>query len=282
MRLEGNLDTMSMASLVQAICIEKRKAALILKNQPEEGVIFFDQGEIAHATLGSLAGEEAVYELVAWMDGSFQVRDYETLPRRTVFASWNQLLLEAMRIIDEQRETIGPEVGRSIQPLSPAELQQDQDFENAWIILLSNLEQARAKLADPKVHEKVNQVVSTLARMLDIFEKFLNEYFETCEEMEYVIDPKLCASEASKVEELLERCLRSGDKTFQRNVEHRDFISDRQRTFQTLRTSVLGLHEMYFSNLAVQFNSSATADRWIETSSIFIDELSKTFDQIQS
>ena len=52
---------MSLVNLVQLICLEKQSAALILmKEDEEDGVIFFNQGEIIDAAAGPIHGEEAV------------------------------------------------------------------------------------------------------------------------------------------------------------------------------------------------------------------------------
>lgn len=101
MPLEGNLRDFSLANIIQFNCSEQKTARVTLNRQGKEGVIFFDRGSIKHAAFGSLAGEEAVYELLHWKDAKFQVETGVTTEEKTVKTNWNALLLEGMRRIDE-------------------------------------------------------------------------------------------------------------------------------------------------------------------------------------
>jgi CheY-like chemotaxis protein/predicted regulator of Ras-like GTPase activity (Roadblock/LC7/MglB family) len=99
--LAGDLEMMSLASIIQINCEERNQALLILNHQGEEGQIFFKGGEIVHAETGQLFGDEAVYSLLAWEQGSFRLKMDLEPPRRTINQGWSGLLLEGMRRIDE-------------------------------------------------------------------------------------------------------------------------------------------------------------------------------------
>lgn len=101
MPLEGNLRDFSLVNIIQLNCNERNTAKVTLDRQGKEGVIFFDGGSIKHAAFGSLVGEEAVYELLRWRDANFRVESGVTTEEKTVKTSWNALLLEGMRRIDE-------------------------------------------------------------------------------------------------------------------------------------------------------------------------------------
>jgi predicted regulator of Ras-like GTPase activity (Roadblock/LC7/MglB family) len=101
MLIEGDLKELSLPSLIQLNCTEMNTAKVSLRYQGKEGIICFAEGAITHAVVGDLMGEEAVYELLAWPEGSFTVETGAVPSERTISADWNKLLLEGMRRIDE-------------------------------------------------------------------------------------------------------------------------------------------------------------------------------------
>ena len=99
--LEGNLKMMSLASIVQINCEERNQAQLRLNYQGQTGVIYFRDGEMIHAEANGKTGEEAVYELLSWEDGAFQVQMGAQPSLRTITMPWSGVILEGMRRIDE-------------------------------------------------------------------------------------------------------------------------------------------------------------------------------------
>jgi CheY-like chemotaxis protein/predicted regulator of Ras-like GTPase activity (Roadblock/LC7/MglB family) len=112
--LEGDLKMMSLASIIQINCEERNQAQLILNFQGEEGQIYFKDGELIHAESQNQTGEEAVYELLSWEDGSFRLRMGAKPSNRTIHKAWSGLLLEGMRRIDESTADWSPE--RDLEP----------------------------------------------------------------------------------------------------------------------------------------------------------------------
>ncbi len=101
MPLEGSLKELSLTNIIQVNCNEMNTATVRLAHEGEEGVICFADGGIVHAIAGDLVGEEAVYELLSWPDGTFIVEQDQVSPQRTIDSSWNSLLLEGIRRLDE-------------------------------------------------------------------------------------------------------------------------------------------------------------------------------------
>src|SRR3982751_6531934 len=104
MAVEGQLKDISLPSVVQMVCLERRTAELAVSRWGEKGVIYVDKGDIVHARLGSLVGEKALYHLLTWADGEFRISDHVTVLARTIAVSWDHLLMEGMRRIDEHAE----------------------------------------------------------------------------------------------------------------------------------------------------------------------------------
>jgi len=100
--VRGNLRTLSLPSIVQINCTERNEALLRIRNQGQEASIFFAEGDVVHAVVGSQVGEEAVYELLAWEEGDFELEMDVRVSERTIGIGWSALLLEGMHRLDEK------------------------------------------------------------------------------------------------------------------------------------------------------------------------------------
>ncbi len=107
--LEGNLQMMSLASIIQINCDERNQAQLTLNHLGQDGMIFFKDGEMIHAESAGLTGDEAIYSLLGWEKGSFQLKMGTEPRQRTINKPWSGLLLEGMRRIDEMTAGWSPD-----------------------------------------------------------------------------------------------------------------------------------------------------------------------------
>jgi len=106
MPLQGTLQEMSLANLIQVNCQEMRSARLVLTRANQSGEIYFSDGQVVHATLGEQRGEAAVYALLTWDEGVFILERDVAAPEKTITTPWNTLLLEGMkRVVEQPRET---------------------------------------------------------------------------------------------------------------------------------------------------------------------------------
>jgi hypothetical protein len=78
--------------VVEVNCAERRSSSLFVSRKEENGTIYFRDGEIVHAECGPLIGEKALFSILDWESGSFQVDDGATLVRRTIIKDWKTLL----------------------------------------------------------------------------------------------------------------------------------------------------------------------------------------------
>ncbi len=99
----GQLQAVSLATLVGTLEADRRSARLLLSRGDERGEVVFVDGHIARAMQGPRQGEAAVYELLTWQEGSFQMAAVD--PAQQVggeVAAPNQgLLLEGARRQDQ-------------------------------------------------------------------------------------------------------------------------------------------------------------------------------------
>jgi len=99
--LVGDLKDLNIASLVQLNCVEKNTVRLTISTPKGPAAIYFRKGEIVEATFSGEIGETALYRILSLKEGEFRVTPIAGLPERSIFTSWESLLLEGMRVIDE-------------------------------------------------------------------------------------------------------------------------------------------------------------------------------------
>src|SRR5579859_5607246 len=73
-KFAGQLADMAVVDLIQTIEISRKSGVIHFKHPDEKrGSIYFRSGKVIDAELGRLTGEEAVYRLLVWSDGEFEV-----------------------------------------------------------------------------------------------------------------------------------------------------------------------------------------------------------------
>ena len=104
----GEIEGLSLVDLVQFACLsgDNRKLS-VLSSEDNLGVLYFSDNEIVHAEFGELTGEEAFFRIMSWLSGTFSML-FDQTDQRTIDSSWNFLLLEAARRLDEQQKKIAP------------------------------------------------------------------------------------------------------------------------------------------------------------------------------
>lgn len=101
--MTGTLGLFSLADLFQLLSGAGRSGRLSVEHPLGEARMYFERGEVRHAEFGSLEGEEAVYALFGDERGSFEFRSGLPAPRVTIGKGTQNLVLEAVRRLDEAR-----------------------------------------------------------------------------------------------------------------------------------------------------------------------------------
>src|SRR5947199_219446 len=110
MAIQGEFKEGGLTSIVQMMCLEGSNDALFVERRGDEGVIFFDDGEIVYATMGKTDGKEAVYMMLSWNEGTFSTNEQAVAPRRTIKLSWDHILQEGQSRLEEQKRTLNAPV----------------------------------------------------------------------------------------------------------------------------------------------------------------------------
>ncbi|RME51453.1 MAG: DUF4388 domain-containing protein, partial [Caldilineae bacterium] len=92
---------MSVADLIQHTCQDRKTARLTIERDGQKAVLYFQDGALPHAELGSRTGEEVVYEILNWTEGKFSLETGTPPPEVSIQRSWSGLLLEGARRLDE-------------------------------------------------------------------------------------------------------------------------------------------------------------------------------------
>ena len=97
----GSLTQMNVIDLVQSLEMGRKSCSLILTHEGERCEMFFTEGQIRHAIYGSLVGDGAVYKVLSWTGGNFQIDFDGRSDQQTTTLSTQGLLMEGLRLIDE-------------------------------------------------------------------------------------------------------------------------------------------------------------------------------------
>ena len=99
--IQGRLEEMSILDLMQSLEMGQKSCRLTIRQGDETCELFFSSGQCADARLGSLEGEAAVFQVVRWPAGEFEI-DFNSAPSRsTISRTTTGLLMEALRLVDE-------------------------------------------------------------------------------------------------------------------------------------------------------------------------------------
>jgi CheY-like chemotaxis protein len=99
--LRGSLAQMNVMDLLQSLELGHKTCSLVLTNNGDRCEMFCTDGQINHAIYGKLKGDEAVYKVLTWTGGNFQIDFTGKSDEQTCTRSTQGLLMEGLRLLDE-------------------------------------------------------------------------------------------------------------------------------------------------------------------------------------
>jgi len=106
--LTGSLSHLDLPGVVQMLAHSRQTGSLYVNADGIDGIIFFDGGTISHAESGDLIGDDAVVHIVKFCNGvetgSYKFIPGESAATRTVLRSATELMLDALRELDESSQ----------------------------------------------------------------------------------------------------------------------------------------------------------------------------------
>jgi CheY-like chemotaxis protein len=107
--VRGNLSQMNVIDLMQSLEMGRKSCRISLANEGEKCEVFFVEGQVKHATYGSLVGDEAVFKVLRWTGGSFELDFEGKTDKETTQLNTQGLLMEGLRLLDESQRDAGSE-----------------------------------------------------------------------------------------------------------------------------------------------------------------------------
>jgi CheY-like chemotaxis protein len=120
--VRGNLSQMNVIDLMQSLEMGRKSCQLSLSNEGDKCEVFFVEGQVKHATYGSLVGDEAVFKVLRWTGGNFQLDFEGKSNKETTQLNTQGLLMEGLRLLDESQRDGGgePEAAAAAAPVASA------------------------------------------------------------------------------------------------------------------------------------------------------------------
>jgi CheY-like chemotaxis protein len=107
--VRGNLSQMNVIDLMQSLEMGRKSCQLKLNNEGEKCEVFFVEGQVKHATYGSLLGDPAVFKVLHWTGGNFELNFEGKTDQQTAQLNTQGLLMEGLRLLDESQRDGGAE-----------------------------------------------------------------------------------------------------------------------------------------------------------------------------
>jgi CheY-like chemotaxis protein len=105
--LRGSLLQMNVIDLVQSLEMGRKSGSLTLTHTGDKCELYFVEGQVTHAAYGSLTGDPAVFKVLRWTDGNFEVNFGGKSAQRTTQLNTQGLLMEGLRLLDESARDAG-------------------------------------------------------------------------------------------------------------------------------------------------------------------------------
>jgi len=101
--LDGSLSNITVANLFRYLLTHRSSGRLALQSSLGAGEVFFMSGAIKHAATLDSKGENALYDLSTWHEGSFHFHSDEQTPQTTVSTEPAELIEGCRRMIEHLR-----------------------------------------------------------------------------------------------------------------------------------------------------------------------------------
>jgi DNA-binding response OmpR family regulator len=112
--MQGELSVIGAPGVLQVCHLSRLTGVLSAQDGPWKAAVRFRDGDVVGAECGAARGEDAVFEFLGWESGTFHFAAGDPGPGEPVGDTFDSLLLEGCRRLDEARRAGGePEEGAS-------------------------------------------------------------------------------------------------------------------------------------------------------------------------
>ncbi len=96
----------TLVDIIQLECLTQSSVILKVTSASGDGRLWIQKGEIIDAATGDLLGKEAFLEMLSWKAGNFEILPSDMPRPRTIFSSYESLLMETAQTLDENNTTV--------------------------------------------------------------------------------------------------------------------------------------------------------------------------------
>jgi CheY-like chemotaxis protein len=97
----GHLSEMNLLDWMTSLEQGRKTCALVLHDGKDECTIYFTEGQVSHAVYGETKGDEAVFKVLRWTEGDWELDFSKTSTEHTTTMSTQSLMMEGLRLLDE-------------------------------------------------------------------------------------------------------------------------------------------------------------------------------------
>ena len=101
--LYGKFTDLALVDVFQLLAMNKKTGTLTLSRDADHAEVYFNDGKMVHAEYQKYVGEEAVYNLGEWKDGTFRFETVGTNVMPTIHTATMNVIMEYCRVTDEKK-----------------------------------------------------------------------------------------------------------------------------------------------------------------------------------
>jgi len=114
--VRGHVQNVSLASFLQLLEMERKSCTLTINCDDKRGVLLVQKGVLVGAHTGELQGQTAAIAIIAWPCPSIAISRHVAPHPVTIQAPLGFILMEAMRIQDEEARSLSERAPDSVMP----------------------------------------------------------------------------------------------------------------------------------------------------------------------
>ncbi|MCI0534154.1 MAG: response regulator [Verrucomicrobiales bacterium] len=136
----------SLVDIVQLECLSQSSSVLRITQGIAEGRIWIQKGEVIDAVANELSGENAFKKILSWKTGNFEILPDEPARTRSIFTSYQGLLLETAQALDESEgNTAGQTDGLSNAQIANASAEEIGHFHGVEFVMQVDVRAQRSQ-----------------------------------------------------------------------------------------------------------------------------------------
>jgi CheY-like chemotaxis protein len=103
----GKLSEMNLLDWMTSLEQGRKTCALVLHAGNDECTIYFTEGQVSHAVYGETKGNDAIFKVLKWTEGDWELDFSKNSAERTTTMSTQGLMMEGLRLLDEANRDAG-------------------------------------------------------------------------------------------------------------------------------------------------------------------------------